>query len=245
MLSESELYKAVPKDPEGNRRHRRNVLEACKNNPAMQQRMRQACKRDILFYISTFVWKYNTQPFDNEIGPFIPWPVQEKAIKKILWCIENRKDLRMAKSREMGASWMCLIVMDWLYQFHGNKKFLMISRNKEAVDAVDDSDSLFWKIDFIHARLPSWLRPDERRKRYAFKKVGDEAGITGQASTECSGAGGRAAAVFVDEFSKIFDGFGERSQISSQPKDSSGADKRSNQKTSKNFASSSTRLNKP
>lgn len=208
MLSEGKFHRHIPKNFRENLLYRRDLLRKCSKNLFNQDLIRSACKRDILFYINAFVWQYNPQHFGGEIGPFITWPMQDIAIKKILWCIEHRKDLRMAKSREMGASWMCLIVMDWLYQFHGDKKFLMISRNKEAVDAVDDSDSLFWKIDFMHAHLPGWLKPDERRKKMAFKLKGHYAGITGQASTEYSGSGGRAAAAFIDEFSKIFDDFG-------------------------------------
>lgn len=208
MLSDKAYYKLIPTGLEENLKARRKILKACSKNEALQAAIRLACKQDILFYCRLFVWQYNPQHFGSEVGPFIPWPVQDEAIKKILWCIENRKDLRVAKSREMGASWMFLIVMDWLYQFHGDKKFLMISRNKEAVDAPDDSDSLFWKIDFMHDHLPGWLKPDEKRRKMTFKLKGHHAGMTGQASTEYSGSGGRAAAAFVDEFAKIYDGFG-------------------------------------
>lgn len=208
MLSEADHFTLVPKKLEENKAARLKTLEECWSSNSACRRIRKMCAEDILFYVNLFVWQFNPQHFGDEIGPFITWPVQDMAIKKILWCIENRKDLRMAKSREMGASWMCLIVMDWLYQFHGNKKFLMISRNVEAVDRVDDSDSLFWKIDFMHDHLPGWLRPQEKRKKMAFTQKGHYAGITGAASTEYSGSGGRAAAAFIDEFSKIHDGFG-------------------------------------
>lgn len=208
MLSEYEHYKKVPKPLKRNRAYRRYILGLCKGNETNQRYIREACRQDILYYTNTFVWQYNPQHFGGEVGPFITWPIQDMAIKKILWCIEHRKDLRVAKSREMGASWMFLIVMDWLYMFHGDKKFLMISRNIEAVDKPDDSDSLFWKIDFMHDHLPGWLKPDEKRRKLTFKLKGHHAGISGQASTEYSGSGGRAAAAFIDEFAKIYDGFG-------------------------------------
>lgn len=208
MLSEGTFHRHVPTTFQENLAARQRILRACSNSEFNQQIVRRACKEDILFYCNLFVWQFNPQHFGTEIGPFITWPVQDAAIKKILWCIEHRKDLRVSKSREMGASWMFLIVMDWLYQYHGNKKFLMISRNKEAVDKRDDSDSLFWKIDFMHDHLPAWLKPKERRRPLAFTLEGQYAGITGQASTEYSGSGGRAAAAFIDEFAKIYDDFG-------------------------------------
>ncbi len=208
MLSEATYHLKIPKDQKSNLEYRRNVLRNCAKISRRQDAIRLACKQDLLYYVNTFVWQFNPQHFGKEVGPFITWPIQDLALKKILWCIENRKDIRMVKSREMGASWMCLIVMDWLYQFHGDKKFLMISRNIEAVDKPDDSDSLFWKIDFMHEHLPIWLAPKERRRKMTFTLEGHHAGISGQASTEYSGSGGRAAAAFIDEFSKIWDDFG-------------------------------------
>src|SRR5207247_1504773 len=98
-------------------------------------------------------------------------------------------------------SWMCLIVMEWLWHFHPWKKFLAISRNAEAVDA-DDPDSLFWKIDFMHRYQPKWLMPKgyEAKKHRRLMYYGNpENGstITGQASTGKAGVGGRATWMFV------------------------------------------------
>ncbi len=207
MLSEWEEHLKIPRNLEDNKAYRKRVLERCYDSDLSRAAALRLCKNDLLFYVNTFVWQFNPQHFGNEVGPFITWPIQEISMKKILWCIEHRKDMRMAKSREMGASWMCLIVMDWLYQFHGDKKFLMISRNEKAVDDRNNSDSLFWKLDFMHAHLPGWLRPDEKRTKLAFTLRGHHAGITGEASTGYSGSGGRAAAAFIDEFSKIEDDF--------------------------------------
>lgn len=209
MLSPGEWHKFVPKDPKANLRFRKHLLDKAETNPAVQKAIVNACRHDLLFYVNTFVWQYNPQHVGDEVGPFITWPIQDQGFRKMLWCIEHRRDLRMEKSREMGATWQCLIVFDWLYQYQKRKKFLAISRSAEAVDNKDDSDSLFWKIEFMHEHLPSWMRPRERKVGMLFKNLDTGSMITGQASTGKAGVGGRCTAMFIDEFSQMMlkDGF--------------------------------------
>jgi len=197
----------VPKGVDENREYRFEARARAFNNPLLQRQLRQRCRDDILYYVNAWVWQYNPQKKRHEVGPFLTWDFQDRAFREILDCIETGRDLVIEKSREMGASWMCLIVMEWLWHFHPYKKFLCISRNADAVDC-DDPDSLFWKIDFIHKHLPPWLMPkgwDARKHRKGMYYGNPENGstITGQASTGKAGVGGRATAMFVDEFSQI------------------------------------------
>jgi hypothetical protein len=174
--------------------------------------LRKACHDDVLFYINTFVWQYNPRKVQREekVGPFLSWDFQDKAIRKILESVEKQRDLVIEKSREMGASWMCLIAMEWLWHWHGWQKFLCISRNEAAVDD-DDPDSLFWKLDFMHRYMPKWFLPGDgqgiRRRRLFFGNDANGSSITGQASTGKAGVGGRATAMFIDEFSQIDEDF--------------------------------------
>ncbi len=218
MLSPGAWYKKVPKGLRENLLFRRRLLDLCERDETAQAAVRLACKEDILFWINAFVWQFNPQHVGNEIGPFITWPFQDVALlgngrdgyadgRKygILETIEDRKDMVIEKSREMGATWLCLLAMDWLGQFHGWKKFLLISRSADAVDCKD-ADSLFWKLDFIHENLPGWLcRNIERTSMFLGFPNGSS--ITGQASTGRAGVGGRSTAMFVDEFSQIKEDF--------------------------------------
>jgi hypothetical protein len=201
-------YKTVPKDPCENLRFRRFVLERARKDRRVRRGLVEACSQDLLFYINTFVWQYNPRKVDSgEVGPFITWPFQDEAFFTILDCIEKAQDLCVEKSREMGATWMFLIVMDWLFLFHPWKKFLCISRNADAVDC-EDPDSLFWKIDFMHDRLPDFLLPGGNRQmiqrnKFYYGNLPNGSSITGQASTGRAGVGGRATCMFVDEFTQI------------------------------------------
>jgi hypothetical protein len=67
-------------------------------------------------------------------------------------------------------------------------------------------DSLFWKIDFILKYLPTWLTGPVHRSKMNYRFASGST-ITGEASTGRAGVGGRATAMFVDEFSQIKEDF--------------------------------------
>lgn len=183
------------------------------------------CRDDIFFFIRVFVWQFNPRRPGREVEPFVDWDFQGPLVRKILDSVEchchqdpavHQHDLVIEKSREMGATWVCLIVALWLALFHPNKQVLMISRNEKAVFG-EDPDSLFWKLDFMLRHLPAWLTGGnasvhgkarearghgiQRLKRSFTFPNGSS--ITGEASTGKAGVGGRATLMFIDEFSQI------------------------------------------
>ncbi len=193
---------------EENLRFRRFVLDRTDGDPTLRAAVVEACRRDPVFFVNVFVWQYNPnkREWPGELGPFVTWDFQDEAIREMLASIREGRDLVIEKSREMGASWLCLIVFIWLWLFYPWQKFLIISRNADAVDLAGEPDSLFWKIDFILERLPKWMlggfEPKKDRKSMTFQHPNGST-MTGQASTGKAGVGGRATAMFVDEFSQI------------------------------------------
>lgn len=214
MLSPGQWHKQVPKDPLANLAYRSRLVRAIRDGGRVARAaIRHMCATDILFYVNSFVWQYNPNLKDrsaSKIGPFILYDFQEEAIVRqgppgkegILWCIEHGEDFVVEKSREMGATWIFLIVMDWLCRFDKNHKSLVMSRDSDAVEK-NEPDSLFWKIDFMHRYLPEWLRGkvDKTKGRISYEDSGSY--CTGEASTGDAGVGGRAFEMFIDEFSKI------------------------------------------
>jgi hypothetical protein len=204
MLSPGKDHLDVPRDLDENVAWREDLLAWCHGKPARQAHVRAICQQDILYYINSFVVQYNPNKPDDEFGPFVTWEFQDDATLEIVRAVEDRKDLLIEKSREMGASWLCLIVMDWLARFHKRKKFLCISKSEEAVES-EDPDSLFWKLDYIHRYVPDWLNGHVRRRKRFFEYRATESTITGVASTGDAGVGGRATAAFIDEMTLIKD----------------------------------------
>lgn len=204
MLSPGEFWKRVPKDPATNLRYRKFVLERCRKNKALRKALKEACSQDILFYVNTFAWTYN--PKSGKVIPFVTWDCQDVAFLRILDHIHRQKDLVIEKSRDMGASWICITAFEWLWHFQPWVQLLLVSREGELVDGKSP-DALFWKIDFLHRFLPGWLMPAwnptfHRTKRY-LENPETNSTMTGQATTEKIGIGGRATAILLDEFSRV------------------------------------------
>lgn len=212
MLSPGKHYLKIPTSPVKNVEYRLHLIAECRKNPQLRLAIKKLCREDVVFYISTFGWQFNPLHVGLETGPFICWDFQIEAVHEILAAVEGGYSLVIEKSRTMGASWLCLFAMEWLWHFHPYKKFLLVSRDADAVDKSGDPDSLFWKLDFVHEHMPDWMMPvgwDARKHRIKMRLVNPETKsvITGEASTGQAGVGGRATAIFVDEFAQIKDDY--------------------------------------
>lgn len=202
MLSPGKFHLDVPTARLPNLIFRQRLLTAARDDRAVQVGLMEACRRDILFYLGAFVFQFNPLHPGREQGPFIPWASQGDALRKMIWCYENRKSAVMEKSREMGGTYLCILLLDWLCRFHDNKKCLVISRSADAVDKSGDTDAVFTKLDMIQQYLPDWMGAVRRRKMlYNYRETGSS--IAGTASTGDAGVGGRAAIIFLDEFSQV------------------------------------------
>lgn len=183
----------------------------------MREGLTEICAHDILFWVNAFAWTFDPRT-KKRLLPFITWPYQDRAfiggedqygreVSGILPCIEEGRDLVIEKSRDMGASWKSLTAMSWLFSYQRGTSFLMVSRKEDLVDAPGDPDSLFWKVDFLFKHLPEWLRPDIDRRKLHFGNRGNDATIDGESTTAAAGVGGRRTAMFIDEFSRIEEGY--------------------------------------
>lgn len=214
MISPGQWHLQVPRDKVQNVRFRLFVLRRAKEDPAVRAALWHICSQDVLFWINVFAVQFNpdAEGTEDRVGPFITFPAQEDAIRAMISTIaarsrEDREDVVIEKSRDMGASWLCLLIMFWMMIFHANNKFLVVSRHEDAVDNPSESDSLFWKLDFILQHMPEYLKPKIQRKKLHFVNADNNSSITGSATTDAAGVGGRATAMFVDEFSRIRQGY--------------------------------------
>jgi hypothetical protein len=195
-------HRLVPRDPGENALFRLALLRACKEDGPTRRAAIKACREDCLFYINSFVCQYNPSRLGREVGPFVTWPRQDELVLWILDHVRRGRDGLIEKSRDVGASWLNLIVEDWACSFHDWKKFLNISHTEDAVDRGDDPGSLFWKISFVHDHRPLWLLPAQPvKKKMGFVYPATNSRVTGAATTERSGVGDRGP-IFLDEFSK-------------------------------------------
>lgn len=222
----------APRDLGHNLRFRQRVLRKAARRRVVQRGLVELCRQSFTFWCNAFVWQFNPKKgADMAAGPFILWDFQERAVFKepgIPWpgedpddlmdcglfhCIENGKSVAIQKSRELGISWLCLLVFVWYMIFHNNRSFLCVSHNEEAVDDPNP-DSLFWKIEYVLRHLPSWMARLDfedgrgvpvKRNACFFGNKAMNSSITGQATTSRIGVGGRKTAILLDEFALVRD----------------------------------------
>ncbi len=195
----------VKKQAKANVEQRVKMLRACLNNPLARASMIAACRQDLLLWVNLFVWQVDPKRPGvlGMPGPFVTYEFQDRALLKMLGWVERGKDGLLEKSRQMGASWMMLMLFVWLWLFHDWQTFLFISRNEMAVEDKTPN-SLFWKIDFLLKHLPDWMTPRQfRRNKKFFGNDDRNSFIFGEASTGKANVGGNTTAMGVDEFSQI------------------------------------------
>jgi hypothetical protein len=166
------------------------------------------CQEDLLFYINVFGWTHS--PKDRPEFPdrlFVTWKFQDEGFIKIADALGDH-DLCQAKSREMGATWMCLAAIEWRWHFKRGQTFLLVSRKAEYVDGT--AKSLFWKIDYLHKHLPSWMLPTGRLKpndpnRTNGHLLNPDNGslMDGEATVADLAHGDRLTAIFLDEHARM------------------------------------------
>jgi len=202
----TQFYAMVPKGPVSNLLFRREIARRVTVEPELAGMMRAACRADPFFYFNTFVWTVNfLRPLSRKKLPFVTYPFQDKGLDVIFDSLEESFDVSVEKSRQMGASWLFALVIQYCWLFRRDQNFLLLSRSDEWVDKSNEPKCLFWKLDYIHANLPAWLMPVgwARKKHRLVKRIVNPVNgntIVGEATTEDSGRGGTFTAVLHDEF---------------------------------------------
>lgn len=201
----------IAKDIPGNLAQRQRVLELCEN-PDERPAVLALCRASKLAWINLFAWTHvvveqtatgrraTTRP---TCQPLVTWPVQDAVIEAIGKCEAAGQSLLIPKSREMGASWICLAdaVHDAL--FRPGASILLISRKEELVEKSGNPDSLFWKVDYLLDHLPTWMQPRrvDVHMQLSFPDLGTS--IAGDTTNDDAGRGGRRTKIIVDEAAAI------------------------------------------
>jgi hypothetical protein len=181
-----------------------------RKDPEYAQVIIDACSRDPLFFINGFGYTDDprAEPFTKL--PFILYPFQEEAILDLIRSFNNN-DILIEKSRDMGASWICLSALYWAWRFRKGLKLLMVSRTEDYVDKAGNPKALFWKFDYLQNNSPIWLQPKGFKKsqhRRLLHAENPENGsvIDGESTTGDVARGDRRTVVLLDEFAAVEQG---------------------------------------
>jgi len=200
----------VPTEYRQNLLWRREVHERAAEDKNFREGMIQACREDPIFWLNGFAHTYDprVEPFPKI--PFILYPFQEEAILRIIKAVGNH-DLLIEKSRDMGASWINMAAIAYLWRFREDQSFLMVSRVEDYVDKAGNPKALFWKFDYLIDNMPAWLQPygyDKSKHRSKMHIVNPETGsvVDGESTNQRVARGDRRTAILLDEFAAVEQG---------------------------------------
>lgn len=208
-MIETPHYSKVPKGFVENLRFRRNIYNLVQQErdpveaEARAAELRRMCAQDILFYFNTFCWTYDPRRVPPAL-PFITYEYQDEAILELAAAIRDGHDVGIEKSRDMGASWICILVMEWYWHFFPLQSFLFVSRIEDYVYKSGDMKALFQKLQFCHDRMPTWMFDKKPTLNKLHLRNNDNGStIDGEATTGDVGRGDRRTAILLDEFAAV------------------------------------------
>lgn len=165
------------------------------------------CSADKVYWFNNWVWTYNPKL----VGTSTPWipmdlfPKQEEFIRWLEVRSRFKEDGHVAKSRDVGFTWLCggFALHRWIFEEGYKANFG--SRKAEYVDRIGDPDSIFEKIRMLYRALPDWMLPGgnalvDNHMLLINENTGSV--IRGEAGDDM-GRGGRATDYFFDEFAFV------------------------------------------
>jgi hypothetical protein len=204
----------IPKLPRENLEWRRDIRRAANKDHGLRRTLKQACSSSPIFWVNAFGWtfhQFNIRKDGRQASvkgtdahvPFITWACQDNVIGQLRHCIDEGENVLIDKSRDMGASWLCLTVFHWYWQFIPGTTFLEMSRTEKYVDVRGNMDTLFEKHRYLHRMQPVWLRPemDDNLLRLRNERNGNL--LVGESTNQHAGQGARKTAVLLDEFARV------------------------------------------
>lgn len=197
----------VPKDIKENLAFRRRLIEWSANSFENKQTLWMICKRDPLFWLNVFIYTHDPKlsvAGKYPITPFVTYPQQDEVFDDVYTSI-GFCDVVIEKSRQAGASWLCLMAFLHKWQFSNYLSFLLLSAKLELVDKPDVPKCLFYKLEFGIKNQPLWMQPSFN-KTFA-KLVNHDTGsvIDGEATTGDMGRGSTQTCILMDEFASVLE----------------------------------------
>lgn len=167
------------------------------------------CEQSFFYWVENYVWIED--PFNSKPKiPMLLYPYQKDAATLLIDLAAQTEsstkkfDVLVEKTREMGWSWLIVVLAVWYWCFKG-KSNLFGSRTMETADKPGDMKSLLEKCRYIIRELPDWMLPihfsskeDLTEKLLRHGKNG--AAITADAASTNFGRADRKVFTCMDEF---------------------------------------------
>lgn len=217
----------VPKTDQSHVRWRQQLLNDTRRHTANQNHILDLCSQSLPLFVNAFGWTYKFKDVrrdGKEIAPaakhvpFNTFPCQDDALLELQRCVaiestDTGSDALIDKSRDMGASWLLIELVAWLWLFHADSRCVLASRVEDEIDKRGSPRSLFWKLDYQLQRVPTWMLPvddpkelhrgGENRQYMQLTNPKNGATVSGTATTAHIAVGDRATMVAMDEMSRM------------------------------------------
>jgi len=187
---------------------RLRILDQAKRDEGFRAHIKDMFFDDVLFAFNAFFFTLDVRKRPHHNQPFCTWPYQDETLLKIQHSIDTGHDILVEKSRDMGVSWMVILLFLWNWlKPTGGYDFLLGSRIEDYVDKRGDMRTLMEKARYALNLLPSWMFPrgfkKEKHDNYMrLQNPETGASITGESNNANFSTGGRYAAILLDEFAK-------------------------------------------
>lgn len=202
-----------PKEYKDNLVWRRETLLRAKTDLTFREKCKALFFKDPLYAFNCFYWTFDLRKKPNHHIPFVTYPYQDIVILDLVDAIrtaraDNPQDRLIEKSRDMGVSWIVILVFEYLWlEPSGGYDFLLGSRIEDYVDKKGDMRTLFEKARYNFYRLPAWLQPkgfSPKQHDNFMRLLNPESGsaITGESNNPSFSTAGRYAGILFDEFAK-------------------------------------------
>lgn len=183
---------------------RAHWLTTAGHSPELQQLLLAQCRRDIRFWFNHFCWTFDPR-LPQPHQPFVLYPYQEKILQDLCQAIEQGEDRLIEKSRDMGVSWLIVLIFQYYWLFRDGANFHLGSRKQESVDRKGDISTLMEKCRYNLDWLPGWMKPpgfqgSQHDNLLRLINPANGNSITGESSNKNFGRGGRYRAILFDEF---------------------------------------------
>lgn len=208
----------IPKGVYENLKWRAKLLKRAEDDEGYRRDIIAACGASIHYWVNAFAMTYHQfdvgseglrRGADHADVPMVTWDIQDDLLTQFLRNLDTGEDILVNKSRDMGASWLCIDFMHWLWLFRDDAQLLELSRTEQYVDEAGNMKALFQKHDYINRWLPDWMVPPDclpggkNRTKMHMKNVWNGACIDGESTTEHAASGDRRLVILLDEFAKV------------------------------------------
>ena len=212
----------VPKYEATNLAYRESLLTQAENDYGLQDDIMAACAASFLYWINALVFTFHQFDEEGETGrriisptehvPFITWEIQDELCDLFEVHLEKGQDILINKSRKMGASWLCILFIHWLWLFgKRSPQLLELSRTEDYVDKSGNMKALFQRHDYVNNWLPEWMVPPgvnpggKYRTKMHMMNIYTGGCIDGESTTKHAASGDRRLVTLLDEFAKVTD----------------------------------------